>query len=150
MNRDEMIHDLARVVEHLDGGCLKDNRVIYTVRFVSSDPGVISAGLLRGLLAELRRVDGRETLQQEDATMASPTALDRPAVRAETAYGAAKARVEKAATVAEAAQYLYIEVGLRVIQLLAENTGLRACERSAINLQWCTRLAERLRGNPVA
>ena len=69
---------------------------------------------------------------------------------AEMSYDAARARVEKAPTVAEAAQYLYKEVVLLVIQQLAQKTGLRFRENSIINMKWCTRLAERLRGNPVA
>lgn len=69
---------------------------------------------------------------------------------AEISYDAARARVEKATTVAEAAQYLYSEVGLKVIELLAQKTGLRIREPSDISQQWCARLAKRLRGNPVA
>lgn len=72
------------------------------------------------------------------------------AKHAEISYDAARTRVEKAATVAEAAQYLYSEVGLKVIELLAQKTGLRIRESSDISQQWCARLAERLRGNPVA
>lgn len=68
----------------------------------------------------------------------------------ETGYDAARARVEKAATVAEAAKYLFWKVNLRVLHLLAQKTGLRIVENSNIDLQWCERLAKRLRGNPVA
>lgn len=69
---------------------------------------------------------------------------------AETSYDAAMARVKKAATTAEAAKYLFWEVSLRTLRLLAQKTGLRIVENSDIDMQWCERLAERLRGNPVA
>ena len=69
---------------------------------------------------------------------------------AETGYDAVRARVEKAATVADAAQYLFWNVNLRVLHLLAQKTGLRIVENSDIDLQWGERLAGRLRGNLVA
>lgn len=69
---------------------------------------------------------------------------------AEMGYDAARVHVEKAATAAEAAHYIFWKVSLHTIRLLAEKTGLRIVENSDIDMQWCERLAERLRGNPVA
>ncbi len=68
----------------------------------------------------------------------------------ETDSKAARERVVNAATVADAAQYLYKSVGLVAIQALARAMGLRLRENSDINQKWCERLAERLHGNPVA
>lgn len=64
---------------------------------------------------------------------------------AEMNADAARERVAKTATAAEAAEYLYREVGLRVIQLLAQKTGLQIRENSILDRRWCERLAERLR-----
>ena len=70
------------------------------------------------------------------------------AQHAETSSSVARERVEKAATGTEAAQYIYREVGLGALWALAKMVGMRVGEHTPI--AWCTRLAERLRGNPVA
>lgn len=69
---------------------------------------------------------------------------------AETGYDVAKARVEEATTIAEAAHYLFWKVNFQTLRALAQKAGLCAIQSISIDMSWCKRLAERLRGNPVA